>query len=152
MLPTLLRSEAGLPLRASASPHHVCLDVSTCTISFCSTLLVLPVAIWAPAPVLILLAWNHSHCSSSIAFPREALLTPPSNPPLYIFSQPCIPPFTGLITLCVYLHGYLTHVLPHQVANSIRLGTKSVLFTDNPQCLARSTASGLGFFFFFLNE
>lgn len=81
------------------------------------------------------LAWNLSHHCSSITFPWEALLTPP----LYIPSQPCIPPCVGLITLRVYLHGYLTHVSLHQVANSIRIGTKSVLFTDNPQCLARST-------------
>lgn len=45
-------------------------------------------------------ARNSSHCCSPITLLRE---TPPSQPPLYIPSQPCLPPSIALITLHVCL-------------------------------------------------
>lgn len=73
--------------------------------------------------------------------PREGPLTPPSRPPLYILSRPCTPPPPSLITLRIYLCEYVSHVSPHQAANSVRVETTYVLLTDNPQCLAHSRAS-----------
>lgn len=73
--------------------------------------------------------------------PRIPLLGELLSPPTAVPSRPCVPPGTALITLRVYLWDYLTHVSLHQAANSVRVGTESVLFTDNPRCLAHSRAS-----------
>ena len=128
-----------LALEMPCFPHHLCSHCSDLTITFdpphSSCGLRGAYACAVPS------SWKLSHCCPSITFPREALLTPASQPPLYINSQPCIPPCIGLITFRAYLHGYLTHVSLRQVANSTRIGTKSVLLTDNPQCLARSIHS-----------
>lgn len=79
--------------------------------------------------------------SPPTAVPTSPFSGSSSHSPLTVPSQPCMPPGITLITLHIYLWDYLTHVSPHQAANSVRVGTKSVLFTDNPQCLAHNRAS-----------
>ena len=121
--------------------HQLCLHFPNLTITFDPH----PCGLWGSYTCAVPSSWKLSHRCPSITFPREAL-TPASQPPLYINSQPCIPPCIGLITFRAYLHGYLTHVSLCQVANSTWTGAESVLLTDNPQCLARSIHS-LCFFF-----
>ena len=138
LLDLLGQARNQLPWISPAFPHHLGLHFSNLTITFDPPHS--PCGLQGSYAWAVPSSWKLSHRGSSITFPREALLTPASQPPLYINSQPCIPPHIGLIMFRAYLHGYLTHVSLHQAANSTRIGTKSILFTDNPQCLARSIA------------
>ena len=138
LLPTLLKlagareSLLSLTVHARVSPS---LPSSSTQTPLCSLML----------PGLLPCAWHSAHRCPPCPFSGKPLSLPPGHPPLNTPSQPTrLPssqPRIAPIMLHIYLCGHLTPVSPCQAATSVREGTKSVVFTDNPQCLAQSRAS-----------
>lgn len=130
--------------RFPASLCHLCLW-------FCVYHLLPPESPCSPWRYLSSYALCYSLCLELIPllfpppFSGKLLSFPPGQPPLYSPSQPAYLPLSqpciALITFAIYLCDYLSQASPHQDANSVRIGTKSVLFTDNSQRLAQSRAS-----------